>query len=112
MRYRVIKPHRSSYSEILKVRVGDILAFERRPSEWPGWIWCTAPDSKSGWVPESWVVIDGDKCRLLRKYSTAELTVEDGDIVEGDLIESGWAWVKNQLGESGWVPMKFMKADG
>jgi hypothetical protein len=105
MKYRVIKPHTASYTEVITARAGDRLAFERRPSEWPGWIWCIAPDGKTGWVPESWVEIEGNACRLRSDYSTAELTVNAGEIVEGDIIESGWAWVKNQNGEWGWVPM-------
>jgi len=109
MRYRVIKPHKASYSETLTARAGDMLAFERRPTEWPGWIWCISPDGKTGWVPESWVVIEGGTCRLLRDYSTAELSADIGETVEGDLIESGWVWVRNQDGEHGWVPLECLK---
>ena len=104
MRYRVIKPHKASYSEILTARTGDRLVFERRQSKWAGWIWCISPDGKAGWAPESWVAIEGDTCRLLRDYSTAELMVVLGETVEGDVVESGWMWVSNSRGEYGWVP--------
>jgi hypothetical protein len=109
MRYRVIKSHKASYSEILTATRGGQLAFERRPSEWPGWIWCIAPEGKSGWVPESWVEIEGGTCRLSRDYSTAELTVDTGEMVDGEIVESGWIWAKNQMGQSGWVPSECLE---
>jgi hypothetical protein len=106
MPYLVIKPHRASYKEVLNTPKGSYLKFERRDSEWPGWLWCADKSGLAGWIPESWVTIDGDHCTLLRDYSTAELTVIEGETVSGDTIESGWVWVENCFGESGWVPLE------
>jgi len=112
MPYIVIKPHRASYKEVLIAPKGTRLSFERRESEWDGWLWCTDPSDKSGiagWVPESWVATDGNSCTLLRDYSTAELTVIEGETVDGDIIESGWVWVRNSYGEQGWVPLECLR---
>lgn len=104
MQHRVIKPHKPSSRDILTVRRGDVLRFERRPSEWPGWLYCTNADGKSGWAPESWVIISGDTCRFERDYDSTELLVEAGDMVTIELEEAGWAWVRKLNGEHGWVP--------
>ena len=45
-KWRVIADHVAEPSEPLRVRAGDLLGFERRPTEWQGWIWCT--DSGGG----------------------------------------------------------------
>jgi hypothetical protein len=103
--YIITKPHKASYPEALIAAKGSRLSFERKPTEWAGWLWCIDSAGKSGWVPESWVNIDGDHCTLIRDYSTAELTINIGDIVNGDVIESGWVWVQNQKGDFGWVPL-------
>jgi uncharacterized protein CbrC (UPF0167 family) len=78
--------------------------FERRPTEWPGWLWCERGDGVSGWAPESWVVIEGGSCRFLRDYDATELAVEAGERVEVEFEESGWAWVRKEDGERGWLP--------
>ena len=58
----------------------------------------------TGWVPESYLRIDGEKGLALRNYSSAELSVKKGELVY--LVESmgGWTWVLNANGNSGWVP--------
>jgi hypothetical protein len=109
MKYLVIKPHRPSYREILSASKGAKLQFERKPTEWPGWLWCVDSVGKSGWVPESWVEIDRDTCTMLCDYSTRELTVNIGEFVDGEIIESGWIWIINKSGEKGWVPLECLE---
>lgn len=106
MIYLVIQPHQTFDQEALQALAGAKLRFERKPTKWAGWLWCTDAAGKSGWAPESWVAIDGDTCTLLRNYSAAELTLNIGDYVDGDIIESGWIWVQNRNGDSGWVPLE------
>lgn len=106
MRYRVIKPHVADRPNPLIASAGDRLSFERRPTQWAGWLWCVNSDGVSGWVPESWVVIDGSTCVMIRDYNATELTANIDDIVEGDIIESGWIWGRNQKDQQGWVPME------
>lgn len=107
--YRVKKSYGGSSEDPLIVRKGDRLRFERRRSEWPGWIWCTSDSGKTGWVPESWVKLEGQACIMTRDYSAFELTVSTGDELSATVIESGWAWVTNSLGESGWVPLNHLE---
>jgi hypothetical protein len=111
--FRVIKAYRSAFTDPLIARQGDQLSFERRESEWEGWIWCTGPSDKSGWVPESWVELGPESrvelgpgcCTLKRDYAATELSVEEGATVTVERVESDWAWATTETGQSGWVPL-------
>lgn len=105
---RVIQAHRSAFTDPLIARQGDQLSFERRETEWPGWIWCTAPSGKSGWVPKSWTELGPGFCTLKRDYAATELSVEEGATVTVELVESDWAWATTETGESGWLPLSHL----
>jgi uncharacterized protein YgiM (DUF1202 family) len=107
--YRVNQCYESSFDEPLVVCKGERLEFERRDSRWAGWIWCTSGSGKTGWVPESWVRIEGNSCVMKRDYSAVELTVREGEKLSTELIESGWIWVENSVGRSGWVPLDHLE---
>jgi hypothetical protein len=102
---RVIQAYHSAFTDPLIARQGDQLRFERRESEWPGWIWCTDPSGRSGWVPESWVELGTGVCTLKRDYAATELSVEERARVAVELVESGWAWATTESGQSGWIPL-------
>jgi hypothetical protein len=106
--FRVVKPYQTPCSEPLIARKGEHLSFERRESEWEGWIWCTSTSGRPGWVPESWVEIQDNFCILKRNYTAAELSVSIGETITADLLESGWAWATSEHGECGWVPLKHL----
>jgi hypothetical protein len=102
----VIEDHIPDACEVLDLKAGDTLTFERRPTEWRGWIWCTDRQGIHGWVPENWVTIEGETCRARRDYTSFELTVRRGDVLTVEETESGWAWAANSRREKGWVPLK------
>jgi hypothetical protein len=104
MKYVVKKSHKTVDFDPLIAHKGEVFSFERKPTEWPGWIWCTGAVGKSAWVPESWVIIQGDRCRFIREYNAFELAVNQGEELFGKIEESGWVWVRNQKGDEGWVP--------
>lgn len=103
--YRVEKAYQAVYADPLAARKGERLRFERRASEWAGWLWCTNSAGQSAWVPEAWVVLEGRSCVMQRDYDATELSVESGERIAADLVESGWAWATTESGESGWVPL-------
>jgi len=104
-RWRVTKDHAPKSSEPLCAGVGDRLLFERRPTEWKGWLWCTNGRGLKGWVPEDWVSLEGDNCRMKRDYTSLELTVRKGEVLVVKETESGWAWAEDSDGCEGWVPL-------
>jgi len=110
-KYHVIKAYESESPDPLKVRAGDRLRYERRQTQWPGWIWCTSETGKCGWVPEAWVEIEGDSCVMKRDYEAVELSVNTCDILEEILIESGWLLAKDANGNHGWVPHERVEAN-
>lgn len=107
--YRVARSYQAAYPDALTARRGEPLAVSQRESEWPGWVRCTAPSGKSGWVPESWVArLEAGTCTMKRDYSASELSVDEGEEVTVTILESGWAWVTSQSGRSGWVPFEHL----
>lgn len=49
---------------------------------------------------------DGDEREWCvdRDFDAIELTIVPGEVLEIELEESGFLWVRNQKGELGWVP--------
>jgi len=109
-KYRVTRAYQSPYEQGVMFRIGQRLRFERRESEWPGWIWCTSTSGESAWTPENWVRINGDRCVVTREYSSQELSVELGEEIVAMLEESGWVLATNQAGKGGWVALSHLQA--
>ena len=106
-RCRVIEEYQSSDPDPLIITKGEILTFERKESEWAGWIWCINKSGKGGWVPENYLEVQENNCEALQDYNAVELTVIIGDEFMIDKEESGWYWVHDEgTGREGWVPMK------
>jgi hypothetical protein len=108
-RWRAVKDHTPESSEPLCAAEGDLLRFERRPTEWEGWLWCTDRKGLKGWVPEHWVAIEGDSCRMTRDYTSLELPVSRGEVLVVRETESGWAWAVGPEGRQGWVPLRCLE---
>ena len=108
--FRAVKPWQVVYADPIRGAAGDRLALGRRDDEYPGWIWATAADGRAGWVPESWLHVAGDEGVLMRDYTAAELPLEPGDLVSGELTLSGWLWATDLDGRQGWAPLECLVA--
>lgn len=108
-KYRVVKDYHPTPHTILKVKAGDILSFERRSSEWQGWIWCKNDKGQAAWVPEKWVKFKGNQCTIQKDYSSRELVLNQGDILNAAFEESGWIWVPDHNGIAGWAPLNHLE---
>jgi hypothetical protein len=97
-------PHTACCSDALAAQAGETVWLGRRDEKWPGWIWCTVPNGKSGWVPESYLESCGDSIRLRRDYNARELTVAVGEVLTAESEECGWLLCTNARGERGWIP--------
>ena len=104
-RWLAIEDHTPDASQPLRAAAGEVLGFERRPTEWDGWLWCANSKGYRAWVPEAWVSIDGTVCKMRRDYTSLELDVCKGEVLVVEETESGWAWVENSAGRKGWVPL-------
>ena len=113
--YRAVKPWQVHYPDPIRGAAGDRLTLGRRDDEFPGWVWAMTADGREGWVPESWLRVEGESGVLLRDYDAAELPLETGDKVSGDLVESGWLWATVAGGRMGWAPLdclELLRRDG
>jgi hypothetical protein len=108
----VLHAHRPDPTDVFSCRAGENLAFERRGTKYPGWIWCTDEQGAQAWVPEAYVSIVDNSCTLRRDYSSRELHVEEGDLVEVMGYESGWAWVRDEHDRVGWIPGECLEPTG
>lgn len=106
---RVIAAYRSAFPDPLRLRAGDELVVGRKQSDWPGWVWCTTREGKSGWAPERHLDDTGDRRKQLTDYDATELTVQVGEILKLGEAESGWIWCTNREGKSGWVPVEMLE---
>lgn len=111
--YRAIANHTRSYETPLVVKRGDPLSVGQSDSEWPGWLWCVGVTGMGGWLPARVLAdpdpLDGNTIAV-EDFDTMELTIRAGELLQGDVGESGWLWVTNAEGRSGWVPETTVEA--
>ncbi len=111
---QAIRAWNVTYPEPLTLVAGERVQVGQRDDEWPGWIWCIDSGGKSGWAPESRLDIDESTHTAIARqnYTAQELSMEPGERLIVQEVESGWAWVTNQVGQSGWVPLTHLVACG
>ena len=93
-------------SRPLLVKAGDKLDLSDRESDWPGWIWCSTPAGKSGWVPAADVEPMGQIGLVRCDYDATELSAEVGEELIANDDESGWLRCANEHGQNGWIPIE------
>lgn len=104
--YRVVRAHEPDRAEPLVLKKGEMVPFERRRTVWDGRLWCSKPTGESGWIPESWVTIQGDLCVADRDYNALELTVQPSEMLDAIITESGRLLAISSIGTAGWVPLE------
>jgi hypothetical protein len=84
-----------------RVEVGD------RDSEWPEFVFVTAPHG-SGWVPARHLSTQSGTAVVVTEYDTTELPTQVGEVLDvlAEDSASGWVWCRSRGGREGWVPMK------
>jgi len=108
---KVIQSYQAIYLDALQMTKGDVLQVVRRDNEYPGWVWCTDVRGKGGWIPEAYLDLASKDAVALQDYIAAELTVRAGDLVTIEYEESGWYWVTDVAGCSGWVPANHIQVN-
>ena len=103
-RVTVTKAYTAQYSDPICFEANETLQVERGDAEYPGWFWCRAASGKEGWVHRSFLAASAGTTTSLRSYSARELTVAEGE--RAALLESldGWACLRLETGEEGWIP--------
>jgi hypothetical protein len=105
----VKKSYQSQYPDPLNLHVGEKVTLGDKVSEWPGWLWCTDSNGKSGWVPGAYIRRHDDTGVIVVEYDATELGAESGDKIEVLRRESGWAWCRRPDGREGWLPLEVLE---
>lgn len=109
MKALVVSPHHSELLIPLILKKGDYIFGQEKETQWKGWLWCRYDAEIYGWVPKSYLKESQDKIgvfKVLQDYNATELTVQIGEQLIISYEKSGWAWVRNKIGDEGWVPLK------
>ena len=102
---RVVTAYQAPYADPIIVRAGGQVSIDSaRKTDCVGWVWCTNRAGKSGWVPETYLERHGNIGYMRCDYDAIELTIQVGDILTVHKAESGFFWVTDQSGRTGWVP--------
>ena len=106
---RVIRSYATAYPEPIILQKGECVAVGEEDVQYPGWIRCSHPGGRSGWVPVNRLVLEeeGERAIVLEAYSAHELTVEAGEELTVLEEESGWLRCMRQSGEVGWLPQDY-----
>lgn len=105
---KVIKAYQRMYDDPIKLVSGDKVRITKRDlwNDQHVWIWCIHVGGKEGWVPDSFIDVEGENATALQDYDAIELTVAEGEHVTIVEETHGWYWVKNSQEQCGWVPIE------
>jgi hypothetical protein len=101
--YRVTAAYQSAFPDPLCVRAGDLLVLGEEDGEYPGWIWATDPEDRSGWAPLDLAHPESGLARY--DYGAGELDARVGEVLTCEQEHGGWALCTNAAGEKGWIPL-------
>lgn len=113
-KFIVISSWESTYPNPIILKAGDEVIVDKSiiddNPEWCGWVWCISANN-SGWVPHQIIVMKGAlsdnqfKAEITTDYSANELSVEVGEVLEGDQSLNDWTWC-HKIDDIvwGWVP--------
>jgi hypothetical protein len=106
-RVRALSAHKISERAPLQVAVGDRVQAGERDTDWPEFVFVTAPEG-TGWVPARYLSQPTGDAVVQTAYDTTELPTEVGDELEIVVEDtaSGWHWCRNSGGREGWVPTR------
>ena len=105
---KVTKNHKAEFHAPLIASKGEVVEGQERETEWEGWLWCRNNSDVHAWVPKAYLepTSESGHFQFLQDYNARELTIDGGQEVIVLNEESGWAWVRTQLGDEGWIPLE------
>jgi hypothetical protein len=90
----------------LRLRVGERVDAGHRDTEWPEFVFVTAPHG-TGWVPARHLSVPSGSAVVETAYDTTELPTQVGEVLDvlAEDLASGWLWCRSPGGREGWVPL-------
>lgn len=112
MSITVAKAYTSQYPDPISFDASAVVLVVREDPEFAGWFWCREPSGKEGWVHRSFLSACSGTTTSSHAYSARELTVVEGEC--GTILQSldGWAFVRMDSGDEGWIPLTHLNASG
>lgn len=108
----VTRAYRRPYPDPIRVAAGERVTPDfDKPTDIPGWVWCTDARGKSGWTPRAWLRDERGAWRIARDFDAGELTVEPGDVLALHAETADFYWATTADGRSGWVPTDCVAPD-
>jgi hypothetical protein len=105
VRLQIIADHSIPSYAPIEFSAGDEVSFVRADTQWPAFAWCES--SRGGaWIPIAYLGGEGAGRKLVRDYSSRELPVRTGDVVDAIDECGGWYFVRDARGEIGWIPLE------
>lgn len=113
-KYTVIKPYTCENENPITLIKGDTVQLGEKSNDngpWPNWIYCISDRTKKeGWTPVQVLKIEDKVGVATTDYDAKEMTVFEGDELEGSTELNGWIWCKRYRdNEEGWVPKDCLK---
>ncbi|MEM9049836.1 MAG: SH3 domain-containing protein [Pseudomonadota bacterium] len=109
----VVQAWTASYPDPIQLAKGEPVDLDGREDVWDGhrWLWAKNRAGKAGWIPDSLIPPD-PPFAALAAYDALELTCQKGELLQGLMIQHGWALCRNAGGQTGWVPMRNLRPVG
>ena len=119
----VDEPYESPYARPVRFKAGERVLVGHADPDWPGWLWTTSHDGRSGWAPRSYLLLEDEivsppseaearNALAVRDYDGTELTISAGAVLEVLDEESGWLLCRAPGGELGWLPAEHTRPAG
>lgn len=91
-------------SRPLFLKPGDEVSVGAIDRAWPGWVWASDSEERTGYVPEEILEPLGEeRFAVLESFDPTVLSVRKGDVIESLRQIHGWHWCRNEAGKEGWV---------
>jgi hypothetical protein len=81
-----------------------------KDATWVGWVWVTAGDGRSSFVPEDHLAIHGEQATVIKAFNARDLSVKKHEPVTALREVDGWLWCRNAAGAEGWLPTFVLKS--
>ena len=109
-RYTASADYEERNTRALHLSPGQEVTSGPADTAWPGWIWASDSDERSGYVPiEILEPLGEDRWAALEEFDPTVLKLSRGDVVTSLKQIHGWHWCSNAHGEQGWVAGYLLK---
>ena len=113
MRMEVINDYAYA-GQTIELQIGDTVQLGERTDSngpYPNWIHCRSDKTgKTGWVAAGILTIQGNTASVSENYTSEEMTVAAGELVDTIYELNGWCWCKRVSdSKEAWVDKSNLK---